>query len=102
MRHARDDYRFIVDLRTIPRETLDELLRDAIHHQAGGIPLHEPVFLLRGQDSCTPLAIAAWVEAARMLGAHRIAGVAGGWLEHVRAWQMNNVAKTPDLPGGGG
>lgn len=80
MKHARQDYAHIQD-------------------PTGKIPAGEPVFLLRGQDVCAPVAIEAWAEEADMHGASR--EMTDKALEHAKAmrlWQKSNASKTPDMP----
>lgn len=107
MKHAREDYRFVVDLRSMGR---DEVL--ALHEEAEsagpGIPDDEPVFLLRGKDACAPLAVFAWVGAARLLGADGpTVYVAQNQAEEMRGYQkrfsfvLRGKGKVPDLPSRG-
>lgn len=116
MIHSRRDYRFVVDLRTTNAEDRNRLTIDLpgdarVLGGNVGIPEDEPVFLLRAQDACALVAVAAYVEAARAMGADEIADKAEDWLEAMRNWQTAfrtpfdvSVAlplgrgKVPDLP----
>jgi hypothetical protein len=76
MKHARDDYNRIQD-------------------PAGLIPEDEPVFLLRGQDICAPIAVETWAKQAEQMGASpKIVQLAREQAARMRAW---HTFKTPDL-----
>jgi len=78
--HAREDYNRIQD-------------------PAGKIPIDEPVFLIRGQDTVGPEAVEAWAELAEKLGAGSdIILKAREHAEAMRTWQWCHSKKTPDLP----
>lgn len=63
------------------------------------IPSDEPVFIIRGRDRCALVALAAYIEAARLADAHDVADGAEDWMEHIRSWQNGpGTVKTPDLP----
>jgi len=80
MKHARPDY-------------------DRLQDPAGLIPDLEPVFLLRGQDRNSIVAILAWAASAEMTGASpEIVMHARVQAEAMRKWQEAGHVKTPDLP----
>lgn len=80
MKHARPDYDRIVD-------------------PAGMIPEHEPVFLLRGQDTCAPAAIDAWIRAAAAMGvAPMMIKAAAAQRNRMIEWQDTHKSKKPDMP----
>ncbi len=79
MKHARPDY-------------------DRIQDPAGLIPDDEPVFLLRGQDSCAPGAVEAWARYAQAKGAaENIVRAAFRQATEMRAWQVRERRKVPDM-----
>lgn len=79
MKHARDDYSRIQD-------------------PAGIIPADEPVFLIRAQDTCAPVALKAWINHARGVGAPaEIITAAERQLVAMNDWQANHGRKIPDM-----
>lgn len=82
MKHARADYDEIQD----PREE---------------IPEDEPVFILRGQDVCTPVAMQAYIDSARFNGAtENFIAAIDAHLVRVNEWQRDVKKKVPDMPEG--
>lgn len=80
MKHARQDYNRIQD-------------------PTGKIPASEPVFLLRGQDVCAPLAVQAWADEAEKRGADpEIIRKARTWAAEMLTYQANVKSKLPDCP----
>lgn len=55
MKHARTDYNRI---------------QDPIPEELGGIPVQEPVFLLRGKDKFAPMALLAYADLVEAEGNH--------------------------------
>lgn len=79
MKHARQDY-------------------DRIQDPAGKIPDDEPVFLIRAQDQNAPAIVDAWADMAERRGARDdIVAAARAQAAHMRLWQRDHAAKTPDL-----
>ena len=80
MKHARADY-------------------DRIQDPEGKIPDDEPVFLIRGQDICAPLAVFAWAdEAERRNASSEIVEAARKQAAEMIEWQERGPAKVPDMP----
>lgn len=81
MKHARQDYNRIQD-------------------PSGQIPDDEPVFLLRGQDICAPVAIQAWADKAEKMGvAAQLVQAARDWaLEMLNYRIKKGRGKVPDAP----
>lgn len=80
MRHARQDYNRIQD-------------------PTGKIPASEPVFLLRGQDVCAPIAVQAWADEAEKRGSDaELIRVARAWAAEMLTYQANQKSKVPDQP----
>lgn len=100
MKHARDDYRFIVDLRSLSDEQLDELRTELANGDLGpGIPPEEPVFLLRAKDIAAPRVVAYWAEAAELAGADpKMVFMAQDHAVKMNDWQVKQGYKVPDLP----
>lgn len=81
MLHARADYMRIQD-------------------PAGLIPVDEPVFLIRGQESVGPAAVLGWAELATVAGASEdIIAAARDQAVRMRLWQADHGRKVPDMPG---
>lgn len=81
MKHARSDY-------------------DRIQDPTGKIPENEPVFLLRGQDMCAPLAVLAWAAFVEQRGGSpEIIKAAKDQVEAMYRWQASRVGrvKIPDM-----
>lgn len=80
MKHAREDYNRIQD-------------------PAGLIPDDEPVFLLRAQDICSVATMDRWIEFAKLVGVEApMIEAAYRQMERMKAWQLDRVVKTPDMP----
>ena len=77
MRHAREDYNRIQD-------------------PAGLIPDDEPVFLLRGQDSCAAVVVWIYGWIVRLTGGDR--EIARRSVEQSKAMRVWRVHKRPDMP----
>lgn len=82
MKHARDDYNRIQD-------------------PAGLIPVDEPVFLVRGQDTHGPAVLEFWASLVLKeapTSGKPIAEKALAQAQAMRDWQAENGRKSPDLP----
>lgn len=80
MKHARQDYNRIQD-------------------PTGKIPDNEPVFLLRGQDVCAPIAVQAWADEAEKRGADaELVRKARAWAAEMVTYQTDKKSKVPDGP----
>lgn len=80
MKHARQDYNRIQD-------------------PTGQIPASEPVFLLRGQDVCAPVAVQAWADEAEKCGADpAMIAKARAWAAEMITYQADKKCKMPDQP----
>lgn len=83
MKHARSDYDPIQDPRS-PQE--------------GGIPVDEPVFLLRASDQFAALTVAYWATLVENGGGDpEIVYSARKQANRMRAWP---IQKVPDMPRG--
>jgi len=81
MRHFREDYNSIQDT--------DGRL---------GIPLDEPVFLLRGQDVLAPALLLSWAAELRLKGGSpEMARIVENGAQEMIEWQKKIKSKLPDL-----
>jgi hypothetical protein len=84
MKHARDDY---------------DVIQDTTETRITGIPMNEPVFLIRGQDAVGGDAVRAWADFAEAAGAEP--GICDMAREHAKkmdAWPKKKVADLPPPP----
>lgn len=80
MKHARSDY-------------------DQIQDPSGKIPIEEPVFLLRAQDSLAPAIVEEWAKRLKkLLGDSKMTQLAEDQASKMRDWQSKYGSKFPDLP----
>jgi len=61
------------------------------------VPNDEPIFVLRAQDTVSPIAIRAWADAAEAVGSPpEKVRQARQWADEFERWQKENRHKNPD------
>ena len=82
MHHSRPDYQ--------------DRIQDALLPEEGGIPVDEPVFLLRGQDKLAALTVRLYALLADVAGADP--ALVAGAMAQAAAMEAWLLQKLPDLP----
>lgn len=85
MKHARPDYQ--------------ARIVDVLPPEQGGIPVDEPVFLIRARDILAPTVVAFWAFMAEQAGVDpAMVAAVKGQVKAIVDWQANHGAFLPDMP----